>query len=359
VSTMGEFVMSRHVHQYLALTLALGLLSCLGCQSVHRGKHQPTIFQPADVPKELCKASIPEYVIEPPDILTIDAVRILPKQPYALQPLDTLSVQISNSDGEPLYNAAVAIDPAGELPLGANFGTVKAGGKTVAQLRREIAKLVSETYASPLVAIDIVQIALLQQIAGEHIVSPDGKVNLGVYGQIRVAGMSIPEARQAIETHLSPYLEDPRVAVDIFGFNSKFYYVISEGGGLGDKVTRVPYTGNETVLDAISNVEGLSAVSSQQMWVARPGRNAQGGEQILPVDWQAVTMRGDTSTNYQLMPGDRLFVAEDGLVAFDNQLAKKVAPLERMAGVVLLITQAAQRLVFFDQPIGQGGGQNF
>jgi polysaccharide export outer membrane protein len=200
---------------------------------------------------------------------------------------------------------------------------------------------------------------LLQQIAGEHLVRPDGTVSLGVYGAVRVAGLSIEQANGAIEAHLKQYLDDPKVAVDVFAYNSKFYYVISEGGGLGDQVSRFPCTGNETVLDAISNVEGLSAVSSKTMWVARPGRNCQGGDQIMPVDWQAVSKRGDVRTNYQLMPGDRVFVAEDKRVACDNELAKKIAPVERITGVVILMTNAVQRLVYFDRFQGNNFGGGF
>lgn len=314
------------------------------------------VMQPADVPRELCKATIPEYIIEPPDVLTIDAIRLLPRQPYQLQPLDTLAVEINDNAGNPLYQATVAIDPAGRLPLGALFGSIPAAGKTADELAKIVTEHVGQTYANPLVAVDIVQLELLQQIAGEHLVGPDGTVNLGIYGQVRVAGMSIPQATEAIQHHLAQHLDDPRVAVDVFGFNSKFYYVISEGAGLGDQVNRFPYMGNETVLDAISNVQGMSAVSSKHMWIARPGRNENGGDQVLPVDWQAVSMRGDVTTNYQLMPGDRLFIAEDPLVAYDNQLAKKIAPVERIAGVMLLVTQAVQRLVYFDRTGGIGSG---
>ncbi len=167
--------------------------------------------------------------------------------------------------------------------------------------------------------------------------------------------MTVAQATAAIEEHLSMHLESPRVAVSVFAYNSKYYYVISEGAGLGDQVNKFPYTGNETVIDAISNVEGLSAVSSTRMWVARPSTGGQ--DQMLPVDWQAVTKRGDVRTNYQLLPGDRLFVAEDRLVAYDNQLAKKLAPVERIAGVTLLVTQTLQRLIFFeDTAVAFGGG---
>ena len=92
------------------------------------------------------------------------------------------------------------------------------------------------------------------------------------------------------------------------------------------------------------------------MWIARPGTNEQGGDQILPVDWLAVTQRGNVNTNYQLLPGDRLYVSEDKLVALDTKLAKMFAPLERIFGVTLLGTQTAQRIDQFKIPNGGGGG---
>ena len=61
-----------------------------------------------------------------------------------------------------------------------------------------------------------------------------------------------------IERHLSTYLEAPQVAVDVFAYNSKTYYVITQGAGQGDDVTEFPITGNETVLDAIAQLGGLS-----------------------------------------------------------------------------------------------------
>jgi len=349
--------MSRRKNGFILLLMTL---LCSGCASLSK-RQEPVrlISQPIGVPSELCKASIPDYIIEPPDILTIEAIRLLPRQPYKLQALDSVMVQIVDSSGEILYEATSSIDPSGWLPLGPVFGSLEARGRTIEDVREAIRSEVSKVYAEPQISADIVQLALLQQIAGEHLVGPDGRVNLGVYGQVRVAGMTLQEATQAVEQHLSVILDSPQIAIDVFGYNSKFYYVISEGAGLGDQVNRFPFTGNETVLDAISNVEGFSAISSKHMWIARPGRNEQGGEQILPVDWIAVSKRGDVKTNYQLMPGDRLFVAEDSLVAYDNQLAKKLAPMERLSGVVLLITTAAQRLVFFDEIGALGGGIGF
>ncbi len=57
----------------------------------------------------------------------------------------------------------------------------------------------------------------------------DGRVNLGVYGSVFVAGMTIEQWRDAIEKQLGETLEKPQVAVDVLAYNSKVYYVITKG----------------------------------------------------------------------------------------------------------------------------------
>ena len=47
-------------------------------------------------------------------------------------------------------------------------------------------------------------------------------------------------------------------------------------------------------------------------------------------------MQGVTQTNYQVLPGDRLYVQAQKLISIDNALAKVLAPVERMFGIVLL-----------------------
>jgi hypothetical protein len=92
------------------------------------------------------------------------------------------------------------------------------------------------------------------------------------------------------------------------------------------------------------------------MWVARPGSNQSNGDQILPVDWIAVTQRGDYKTNYQLMPGDRLFVSEDKLVAVDTRLGKIIAPFERIFGFTSLGVSTVSSLKNFGGNSGNSNG---
>jgi polysaccharide export outer membrane protein len=141
-------------------------------------------------------------------------------------------------------------------------------------------------------------------------------------------------------------MEQPEIAVDVLAYNSKVIYIVMDGGGFGEQVVRVPYTGNETVLDAIAQVNGLSRISSKKVWVARPAPGNVHRTQILDVHWQAITAEGITTTNYQLLPGDRIYVQADSLIATDNFLSKLFAPVERVFGIVLL------------GKVAESGGQN-
>jgi polysaccharide export outer membrane protein len=334
------------------------LAASVGCHVVYPGRlpDGPIPNVPPETPRELCKVTLPDYIIEPPDVLSIEAVTLLPKQPYVLRPLDVVSIVTTGLPEETNLSGEFAVQADGTIQLGFGLGNTRsilATGKTPEQLQTELLDTLKQTYVAPEVSITLVQMAAQQQIAGDHLVSPDGKVNLGTYGRVRVVGLTMEEAKQAIEQHLAADLENPEIALDVLGYNSKVYYVITQGAGLGDQVVILPSRGNETVLDAIGQVQGLSSTSSTRMWIARPGANGCGGDQLLPVDWLAVTQRGDVSTNYQLMPGDRLYVSEDKLVAFDTKIGKIFAPFERLFGFTSLATSTTRSLVFFNQ---QGGG---
>jgi polysaccharide export outer membrane protein len=363
--------MLRHDH-CLRLACLLLLLSCNGgCQFlIYPGRNPdgPVAFVAPDVPKELEKTTLPDYIIEPPDVLAIDAVlRAAPS--YRLRSLDSVTVfaggdilEAYNFTGEyviqPNGTITLAV-PGNSAPVGLDLTSVRAAGLTTAELEQELLARQKAFYKPEInvtVSVTIAQLAAQQQITGEHLVAPDGKVNLGFYGRVRVAGMTIEEAQHVITTHLVEKDFDPDVAVDVIGYNSKVFYVVTQGAGLGDQVTILPARGNETVLDAIGQIQGLQSNNSTRMWVARPGGNDCGGDQILPVDWLAITQRGAIQTNYQILPGDRLFVSEDKLVAVDTKLGKIISPIERILGITALGTSTVESIAFFGQNRGQTSG---
>ncbi len=303
----------------------------------------------SNVPRELTKVKMPVYVIECADVLEINAVRILPKPPYHLRALDRVSVQITDVPEESLVNNIIPINLNGTIELGPAYDPISVQNMEPEEAEKKIREvLIQKGFANPKVFVSLAEFSGLQQIAGEHLVGPDGTVVLGTYGSVSVAGCTLREAKVAIEEFLSPYLMEPEVAVDVYAYNSKVYYIVTQGAGLGDNVMRVPLTGNETVLDAIAQISGLQAVSSKKIWIARPTPDCEENI-VLPVDWCAITGRGAAATNYQIMPGDRVFIAEDNLVAFDNYLAKLIAPMERVFGVTLLGTQTAKGVKFYNR----------
>lgn len=343
----------------LGLCLGWSLFAALtmGCASVH-SHHQPEVLPPVvpeSIPRELAKVTLPDYIIEPPDILMIDAVAIVPLPPYRLSSLDVVIMNVEGTPQEKPIQGEFPIEPGGLVNLGFDYEKVKIGGLSIDEARDKITIHLENIIREPVVFITLGQIREMQEIQGEHLVAPDGKVNLGTYGRVRVVGLTIEEATAAIESHLANFLENPRISLDVFGYNSKVFYIITQGAGLGDQIISVPIKGNETALDAISQINGLTSVSSKKIWIARPGMNWQGGDQILPVNWLAITQRADPQTNYQILPGDRVYVAEDKLVAFDNGLAKVMAPAERLFGFTLLGTSVVQRLRFFQRFSGGFG----
>jgi protein involved in polysaccharide export with SLBB domain len=229
------------------------------------------------------------------------------------------------------------------LDLGPSYGKVMVGGQSLEEAQDSVFRHLKRVLRDPQVSLTLAQAAGQQQIAGEHLVGPDGTINLGTYGTVYITGMTLAEAKTAIETHLSDYLDAPLVSVDVFSYNSKVYYVITEGAGFGDNVVRLPVTGNETVLDAISQINGLSRLSSKDIWIARPAPSGVGCDQILPVDIEAIMKGASTATNYQVLPGDRVFIAQDQWIAFDSIVGKLTAPFERIFGFALLGSSTVQQ----------------
>ena len=337
-----------------AALVAYLLLYTSGCQTlaIRDYPQQTEAVQPTSVARELEMVTLPEYVVEHPDILLIEVSPIVPKQPYRIQLLDVLGVFVSGTVQPGEIQGEALVQPDGTVALGPGYGSVRVVGLSLKEAEVEIVKHLRQYVQNPEVVVQLAQSSSLQPIQGEHVIYPDGTVNLGLYGKVFITGMTLTDARDAISKHLSQFLESPRVAVDVLAYNSKFYYVVLEGAGAGDRIVRLPITGNDTVFSAIATSNnGLLQNSSREIWVARPTRD--GCSQILPVDWNAVTANGSSKTNYQLMPGDRVFVREDRLVAVVNVINKLTQPMERLFSTSLLTSQTLQTIRRFPDGVSQ------
>jgi len=276
--------------------------------------------------------SLPTYRIEAPDTLFIELLQVIPRPPYRIEAYDVLQIQVAGTMvGQPI-NGYYLVEGEGIVTLGPAYGTVRIMGMTIDEATEEITRQLQVILQHPAVSVQFSRSGAIQMVTGLYPVASDGTVNLRRYGMVRVAGKTVTEARLAVQQQLAQYFESPRVGLDIRIFNSKKYYVITAGAGTGDMIQPFPIMGTETVLDAIARLQGMSQISSKTMWVARATPADKGDENILPVNFVAITY-GMTETNYQLMPGDRLYIVDDNLVAANNFLNKLTQPIERLLNI--------------------------
>ncbi len=351
-------------HRGLALLVLVWVPAVTGCYTLGTQfttealpnlpdpKNAPPVPAEYTPPHEMSKMSLPAYRIEPPDVLTIEMVKMVPLPPYRIETYDVLSINVLGTLlDQPIQNYYV-VEGEGTVDLGPAYGKVRVAGMTLDEANRAITTHLEAVLKRPEVSLQLARASGMQPVTGTYLVGLDGTINLRAYGTVRVAGMTLVEARLAIEKHLTQFLDSPEVALDIAGYNSKVYYIITQGAGQGDSLVRIPCTGNETVLDALSQVRGLSQLSSTDIWIARPAPAQFGCQQILPVDWDAITKGGMTATNYQIMPGDRVYIAQDETIAWTNFIAKVTGPIERVTGLAGL----GASTIYQFQNLGRGAG---
>jgi polysaccharide biosynthesis/export protein len=189
-----------------------------------------------------------------------------------------------------------------------------------------------------LLRVEVLEALPGRPIKGEHLVRPDGRISLGYYGEVNVAGMTVPDVKDVIVRHMQKYLSDEvlglvnndenpgngsdrankkrrlidpgqsdRVLVELAAANSKNYYVQGEVLVSG----RLPVTGKDTVLDAINLAGGLGPRADHHHAVLYRTFGGGAGPEAFQVNIDQIMLGDDLSTNYQLQPGDRLVIPAD------------------------------------------------
>jgi polysaccharide biosynthesis/export protein len=141
-------------------------------------------------------------------------------------------------------------------------------------------------------------------------VQQDGIIDLGFIGDVFVAGLTLEEVEIKIAQQLAARIQRPgqqprqyQVSVRLANSQSKHYYVLGAVSTQG----RFPIKGNETVLDAILQAGLRTNSLPEKAYLVRP-HPVGTPDEVLKIDWCGIKDRGDTLTNYQLFPGDRIVV---------------------------------------------------
>lgn len=130
-------------------------------------------------------------------------------------------------------------------------------------------------------------------------IQPDGKITLDLLGEVKIVGMTAKEIAAKLETLLSRYYVDPKVNVRVTAYESKKYYVTGETVSIGPR----PYTGRDTLMDAVLRAGPSFMTWTSRVRVVRPSRDGDPPETIM-VDVNRMIKQGDWSKNILLEPDD-------------------------------------------------------
>ncbi len=143
------------------------------------------------------------------------------------------------------------------------------------------------------------------RLPGDQPVLPDGTINLGRYGWVVVAGKTLDRIEAEVQAAVLAQTKDAGpITVRLVTRASKVYYVLGEVNAPG----AFPLQGRETVLDAIQAAGGLNnRASRKNITLSRPTK-PNSCRVVLPICYNEIVQLGDTSTNYQIAAGDRIYV---------------------------------------------------
>jgi polysaccharide export outer membrane protein len=143
------------------------------------------------------------------------------------------------------------------------------------------------------------------RLPADQPVQIDGKIDLGPYGRIFVAGMTLESVEKLVQQTIKAKTSDAGdVRVRLLTADSKTYFVLGEVNAPGE----FALVGRESVLSGIVRAGGLTSNADvSKILVARPTKPCD-CRKVMPVCYRNIVQIGDTSTNYQLQPGDRIFI---------------------------------------------------
>jgi len=126
-----------------------------------------------------------------------------------------------------------------------------------------------------------------ESLTGEFSIGGSGMVSLPLIGEVKAAGLSIPEFQSQVETKLKEgYLKEPRVSVEILNYRP--FYILGEV----EKPGTYPYTNGLTVLNAVATAEGFTyRANTRKVFIKRVDG---GSEQEFPLTTQTLVAPGDT-----------------------------------------------------------------
>jgi protein involved in polysaccharide export with SLBB domain len=144
------------------------------------------------------------------------------------------------------------------------------------------------------------------ECSGARRIGADGRVELDEAARVRADGRTAAEVARAAADQLG--LTPGSVQVRVSEFNSQQIYVFGEVVGLQ---RAVPYRGEETALELLQRVGGLSSGAALgDVQVVRANVAEGRAPEVYHVDLDAILLKHDPTSNVRLEPFDQVFVGQ-------------------------------------------------
>lgn len=129
----------------------------------------------------------------------------------------------------------------------------------------------------------------------------NGDIFFPMVGNIKAAGLTIPQFRESLTRQLSKYIKDPQVEVDVSGFRSQKVFISGQVKNPGIvPISDVPLR----ITDAIGTAGGLTPEADLYNVVLTRGKQSE------QIDMNRVYYGGELSANIVLRNGDILAIPD-------------------------------------------------
>ena len=96
-----------------------------------------------------------KYVIEPPEVLQIEMLKLVPLPPDRAESFDVLQLHVSGTlPDQPIDNYYIA-EADGTINLGPAYGTVRVAGLALDEIKRTVEKKLREVLKAPVVSVQL------------------------------------------------------------------------------------------------------------------------------------------------------------------------------------------------------------
>jgi protein involved in polysaccharide export with SLBB domain len=160
-------------------------------------------------------------------------------------------------------------------------------------------------------------------LTGQRPIGPDGRIDLGSYGRLRVEGRSTAECARLIAygTSISP----SRVQVQVAEYRSQQIYLFGQVMGLQ---RAVPYQGPETVLDLLQRTGGMTkGAASNDIYVVRSHITDNRRPEVFHINLRNILVNQDQHTNLRLHPFDQVYIGQTRSSSLSKSIPATLRPL--------------------------------